>query len=112
MKKIYCLLLMLVFIINKETSAQSNTSSQLSTRIADRLKDSLTLTSVQRDSIYQVNQRLALQKATIRQTVTGDSLRIRIQKIENTRDSLYKPILGEEKYLLYKSKKITLLNNN
>lgn len=104
--------LLLVLFFKSELNAQSDISSQLSARIADRLKDTLTLTTVQRDSIYQVNQKLALQKATVRQTVTGDSLRVRIQKIENTRDSLYKPILGDEKYLRYKSKKVTLLNNN
>lgn len=112
MKKMFFFNLLLVLILNKGVHAQSDISAQLSARIADRLKDSLSLTSVQRDGIYQVNQQLALQKYNARQTVTGDSLRLRIQKIENTRDSIYKPILGEEKYMLYRSKKILLLNNN
>jgi len=32
--------------------------------------------------------------------------------VENRRDSLYHSVLAEEKYLLYKSKKKQLINNN
>ena len=35
-----------------------------------------------------------------------------VQVIENTRDSLYRPVLTEERYLLYKQKKAALISSN
>jgi hypothetical protein len=86
----------------------------LSTRIAQKLQDSLGLSTAQRDSIYAINIRLQHQKTQVRSQYTGtDSLQYHIQRIENTRDSLYKRIIADEgKYNLYKQKKRYLVSNN
>lgn len=114
MKKHIYILIVTVLSINTVTSAQSSDySTQLSKRIADKLKDSLTLTAMQRDSIYAINQDIANQKKSIRKVVfSTDSLKQSFQRLEHQRDNMYLNVLGQEKYLLYKSKKAALLNNN
>ena len=86
---------------------------ELSTQIAQKMQDSLYLSSEQRDSIYAINNRLQSQKMQARMQYAGaDSIQYHLQRIENTRDSLYKPVLGAEKYLLYKQKKRNLISAN
>ncbi len=87
-------------------------SELLAEKIAARLKDSLQLTVSQKNAIYQVNLDLHQQKLAARELHPGDSLTHHIQQIENSRDSLYRPILGEEKYPLYRSNKRRLVSND
>lgn len=92
--------------------AQTDPGAEIAARIADRMKDSLQLSNIQRDSVYTINLQLHTQKMTARQQHTEpEALRQAIQQVENIRDSLYRPVLGEEKYLLYKQKKINLISN-
>lgn len=109
MKKIlfsFCLLL-----AGQYVQAQS---TDLSTRIAQKMKDTLGLSPTQRDSLYAVNMRLQQQKTQLRSQYTAmDSLQYHFQRIENSRDSLYKRIIADEgKYNLYKQKKRYLVSNN
>lgn len=92
--------------------AQSDHANQLANKIAQKMKDSLNLTSQQKNTIKDINLSLSDQKKVARQQHPGPSAVSYIQKIENTRDSLYKQILSADKYLLYKQKKRNLVNNN
>lgn len=104
------ILLIFTMLFSIESMSQSPIE-QVASKLADKLKDSLTLSSQQRTQIFDINISLANQKMALRsQYNQPDSLRFYFQKIENTRDSLYRPVLGEEKFLLYKEKKRFLLN--
>ena len=93
--------------------AQSNSGEALAGSIAQKMKDSLALTSMQKDSIYAINLRLLEQKTTVRQQYTDSiALQYQLQRVERLRDSLYRPVLGEDKYPLYKIKKRNLLTAN
>lgn len=81
--------------------------------IANKMKDSLDLSVEQRAHIYSINLKLHERKKNARNNNASTiSLQKRMQQIENTRDSLYQPVLSEEQYLLYKQKKSNLINNN
>lgn len=95
--------------------AQANNSEavQLAHKIAKKMKDTLNLAAQQRQQVYQVNMNIHNQKMAIRQqNPPADSLTVWIQREERKRDSLYLPILGQEKYQLYLQKKKNLVNNN
>lgn len=104
----------LVIIFHTLTNAQVvSPAEQMAGKIAQRLKDSLSLNDSQKQQLFSLNMRLHQQKQVIRQQYAGlDSMGYYMQKIENSRDSLYKQVLPEDKYLLYKQKKIKLVNNN
>lgn len=110
MKKLFLLTALLVTI---NSYSQTTSADEVAARIADKMKDSLLLSTSQRNNIYSVNLYLNNQKQIARQKYSDtDSLRYHIQVIENSRDSLYKKIIYEEKYLLYKEKKRNLINSN
>ena len=99
--------LLIIICINK-TFAQVNPGVQLSQKIAARLQDSLHLTSVQKDSIYAVNNRIHERKMQYRKQYAGsgiDSITHFLQITENSRDSLYKAVLTTEHRDLYIQKK-------
>ncbi len=78
--------------------------------IAKKLQDSLGLTQNQKNQVYTINMLLHQQKIDIRQQHPQSySLDRLFQKVENTRDSLYRTVLQEEKYLLYLQKKAWLI---
>jgi hypothetical protein len=84
-------------------------------QIAMRMKDSLGLTGSQRHQLFLINVQLHERKMTVRNQTSADSINVlqhKLQKVENTRDSLYKPILGIDKFLLYRQKKLNLLQVN
>jgi hypothetical protein len=92
---------------------QSNPAQIVANKIAQKMKDSLSLTTIEREQVYQINLQLHNQKMLIRQQhINQDSVRIYTQRIEQTRDSLYRIILNEEKYLLYIGKKKNIVSNN
>jgi ABC-type transport system involved in cytochrome bd biosynthesis fused ATPase/permease subunit len=89
------------------------TASELAEKIAQRMKDSLSLSTEQKNGIYTINMQLHTQKQNYRQQYSNiDSLQYYIQRVESTRDSLYKIIIGQELYLQYKSRKRNLVRNN
>jgi type IV pilus biogenesis protein CpaD/CtpE len=110
MKHILLFLLMIPFSIC--IVAQQSPAEQVASRIAQKMKDSLVLTETQREQVYNVNIQLSNQKQAARASATDpDELGRQLQQIENTRDGLYQPILGEEKFMLYKQKKMNLVSN-
>ncbi len=95
--------------------AQSGQAEILSEKIAQKMFDSLSLTGDQKKRIYHTNMFLYHQKTNAwKQFENQDSiLRVHIQRIENSRDSLYKRIIADEnKYNLYRQKKRFLVSNN
>ncbi|MFT3823037.1 MAG: hypothetical protein QM731_03920 [Chitinophagaceae bacterium] len=107
------LLTVIIILAVTTVKAQENPATVLASKIAQKMKDSLSLTTEQMQSIYTINMQLHQQKMAARQQYAGNpSLGNYIQKIENTRDSLYRPVLTDEKYQLYKSKKRNLVSNN
>ncbi len=87
---------------------------QVASRVANRLQDSLFLNTVQRDSLFSINMYLLNQSQSVRvQHANVDTLRYYLQRIENTRDSLYKRVIADDaKYGLYKQKKRNLISAN
>ena len=105
---------MLFFVFAAMSVAgQQNSAHQLAQKMAQKMKDSLSLTDAQKNQLYNINMQLHNQKMNIRQQYkAGDSLGYYLQRVENTRDSLYHQVLSGEKYLLYRQKKTRLINNN
>lgn len=108
----------IVFVLTLATlsaAAQTGTpAEQVATKIATKMQDTLGLTVPQRQQLFAINMQLHNQKGAVRNQYSGnDSLiHVYIQRIENKRDSLYHPVLGEANYILYKQKKRNLVNNN
>lgn len=94
-------------------AAGQSGAEQLATRIAKKMKDSLSLTASQQTQIYTINMQLHQQKQQVfTRYQASDSLRIHLQRIENSRDTLYSSVLSPDKYLLYRQKKRNLISNN
>jgi len=111
MKKI--LILIIVTSSFSITNAQTTPAEQLANKIAQKMKDTLSLSDAQKQSIYQANLQLHNQKLQVRQQqIQIDSLTNRIQVIEKTRDTLYHSHLSAQQYQLYKQKKRNLISNN
>ena len=112
MKKIIFLTLLSISF-SGSIMAQQTPAAQLAHKIADKMKDSLGLSNQQRAKVFQINMDLFHQKDEARKRSTDRTVIGRdIQSIEKTRDSLYKPELTTEQYLLYLQKKRWLVNNN
>jgi ABC-type histidine transport system ATPase subunit len=113
MKKVSILF---VFIcVTLLSSAQSGQAEVLSEKIAQKMFDSLSLNQQQKMQIFQINMFLHHQKADAwKKFENQDSvLGAKLQRIENSRDALYKRIISDEgKYNLYKQKKRYLVSNN
>lgn len=92
--------------------AQTNPATTLANTIAQKMKDTLSLSGSQKTQIYTLNMQMHDQKMSMRQQYAGNSLlREKIQAVENTRDSLYMTILNEQQFILYKQKKRFLISN-
>jgi hypothetical protein len=101
-------LMLFTFLVKAQNPAE-----EIANRIAQRMKDTLQLSDSQRVQIYNINMQLGQQKAAMRtQYSNADSLKKKIQLVENSRDGLYQSILSYEKYQLYIEKKKRLVNNN
>lgn len=104
------------FAISTGCIAQtSNTSQQLAWRQAQKMKDSVGISSIAQQQIYAKNLQIVNNKQLARTQFASDSaqMRIKIQFYENQRDSLYHTIItSEQQFQLYKSKKRNILSNN
>lgn len=112
MKKV--LIVIVIGLLGSNTvKAQNPISVQLAMHIAQKMKDSLDLTMQQKQHIFSKNISLHQQKNQARNQINNfDSLRVRIQAIEKTRDSLYQTVLPAAKYTLYLQKKRHLISAN
>lgn len=93
-------------------NAQMPASDSVSKKIAWQLTKAFSLSSVQESQLLEINKTLAKQKLIVWSSYSSkDSIELEVQRIEGTRDSLYKAILMD-KYNVYKEKKRSLVNNN
>jgi len=107
-----CILLTSAFLLSVFFMHAQNANA-IAEKIAKKMKDSLSLSSNQQAAILGINLQLHEQKKqAFARYENLDSLGKKIQSIENTRDSLYRPIMGAETFSLYKRKKKNLVNNN
>lgn len=92
---------------------QQTPAKEVASKIADNLHQVLELSKEKRDSIYSINLWLHERKTEMRQQFTNpDSIRIHVNRIERLRDSLYRPVLGTDKFPLYKNQKAALITIN
>lgn len=109
MKKIILYTIVLVSYI--QTAKAQNAGEIISGKIAENMKDTLSLTNEQQQRIYQINIELLNRKKELWKTRSPkDSLRFYLQKVENERDSLYEGVIPEDKYQFYKQKKNSLIS--
>lgn len=79
---------------------------------AVKCKDSLQLSYNEQIALKAININLFIQKQAARVANTNQSLLQKaVQQIENHRDSLYQLVLPPDKFVLYKTKKTSLLSN-
>ncbi|HKO82678.1 MAG TPA: hypothetical protein VJU78_19865 [Chitinophagaceae bacterium] len=110
-KYLFCLF----FLIGMQNVKAQKTAvaAAVADKIARKMADTLNLTNQQKQQVYDINLRLHDRKMAMRQLHSNNpSLEMYLQRIENTRDSLYQTVLSEEKYLRYRQKKPNLVNNN
>jgi hypothetical protein len=111
--RIAFILLSLFFLSVAPTfSQQTGTPAErLAIKMADKMKDSLDLSVVQRAGVYNINMQLHIKKMEARRIYTDRGmLGTVMQQIENTRDSLYREVLTDDKFLLYRQKKRSLIS--
>jgi hypothetical protein len=108
------ILFMIGFTLSAMVICAQTPGEHLAEKVAKKMKDTLSLTEAQKGEIHAINLQLYTQKQMVFQKYTSaaDSLRFYIQRIENTRDTLYSTVLSQEKYIVYKQKKILLLFDN
>ena len=112
MKKIINIAVFILFSVTGQAQ-KSISGTQYASKVAQRMADSLKLTSAQENKVYNINLGLHTQEMDTRKKYTSrDSLAVHFQKIENSRDAMYRAVLTNNQYELYMSKKIELLNNN
>lgn len=115
-KSAFVLALLLLFFAKSQaqtTGMASNNTNALAANIADRMKDSLGLSTAQRDQVNTLNLQISNQKQNVRSRFANrDSITVGLQKVENGRDSLYKTVLTEQQYIIYRQKKRTLIAAN
>jgi hypothetical protein len=109
MKRLYIVPILL--LVWSYAPCQDNTT-RVSQKITSKMKDTLLLTNDEGERIFRINVLLHNKKQALRSIYSGDSLRIYMQRIENTRDSLYRSAILENKYRIYKEKKQILISNH
>ena len=115
MYKILMILILLTTFI-KASFSQSNgqdPATRLANQIADKMRDSLSLSQKQRNEIFIINTQLQNQKkAAMASGQNRDNIGLALQQIENTRDSLYATVLSATQIQVYNQKKRNLIRNN
>ncbi|PZR25216.1 MAG: hypothetical protein DI535_18980 [Citrobacter freundii] len=113
MSKLIMTILILGLGITQGFCQTGESGTAFAEKVANRMRDSLSLSAIQRDSIYAINVRLMQESQAARtKNLPPEELQTELQLIESTRDRLYKAILGQEKYLLYKPRKLALVFAN
>lgn len=80
---------------------------------ANKLRDSLALTQSQTDSIYQISKALRIEKRDVwAQYKNSKDLNQRMLQEDEKRDSLFRNVLGDEKFTLYFQKRRQFLLAN
>ena len=106
--------LCILMAIGFSATAQTNNATGFANRIAQKMKDTLLLSEAQKVQVFTINMQLHQQKQTAWQQygATDSLLTIHEQRIENSRDSLYKTVLTDGQFRAYRDKKRMLVSNN
>ena len=113
MRKLFISLFAITLACGYANSQDSTLAQKLAQHIALKMKDTLELSPTQQNQLYWINMNLHETKLQIRESYSDmDSLRVHIQLVENTRDSLYQGVLEEQKFLLYRQRKQQLISSN
>lgn len=131
MKKIICILTGCTLLLNlhaqqqnqgaatkisSDTSAATikKNSEEVAYRIANKMRDSLSLNASETKKVYEINLWLQAKKMEARKEYAGSPvIAQKLQQIENLRDSLYKKVIADSvKYNYYRRKKGHVINNN
>jgi len=113
MKKIFVFTVLFLIVLISKAQQSQTPAAQVAHNIADKMKDSLSLTNQQRAQIFNINMDLNKQKTTARNSSQDRAVvTSELQKIESSRDSLYKAILTDAQYVLYRQKKRNLISSN
>jgi hypothetical protein len=112
-------ILMILFLLTtffKASFSQSNgqdPATRLANRIADKMRDSLSLSQKQRNDIFVITTQLQdRKKAAMTSGQDRNNIGLALQQIENTRDSLYATVLSAAQIQIYNQKKRNLIRNN
>jgi hypothetical protein len=106
------LLITMFFIVARFQGHAQSPAEIVAGRILQKMTDTLSLNNDEVGKIDSLNKLIFDRKTLVRQQFTDrDSLRVYIQRVERSRDTLYQQVLPEPKYLLYKEKKATLISN-
>ena len=93
--------------------AQTQNGTDLATRIATKMQDSLGLSDSVEQQIYNATLNINRWKVrVINRYQQADSLYLWMNRIEHARDSLYRNLLTDPQYQLYCQKKRTMVLNN
>ncbi len=111
--RIFFLFITLIIFL-KVNAQDSEIKFLVSDKIIQKMNDSLALSKLQQNRIRAINIFLHEKKMVVRRQSQGneDILTDQIQKIESTRDSLYKPVLSAEQFEVYRQKKRYLIGIN
>lgn len=106
-----CVCLWVTSLAQNNQNKKEDKGQELATRMADRLRDSLSLSPSQRQAIYEVNLDLHKQKMKAwEKTKDRGVLGKELQKIEDKRDKEYQKFLTDEQYQNYRKKKRNLIS--
>ncbi len=111
MKKLIGTVVVLIALMNN-VNAQSSTPETQASQIAQKMKDSLSLSNLQKSQVEAATVIVQNIKVNLRQLYNGRALDNYLFMAEDHRDSVYRNLLPADKYLLFKQKKATLLGNN
>lgn len=113
MKKLLVIATLFFFTVNVHAQKQDTPEAQVAHKMADKMADSLGLTKQQRAKLFSINMEIARKKTEARKKSTDRTVvQKELQKIENSRDSLYKQVLTIEQHSSYLKRKRNVINNN
>lgn len=116
MWKIFSILLCI--LMTNVAKAQDNNvyeanADLVSSTLARKMTDSLQLSTQQYNELVKINRQLHDKKhALILSGLHRDSVSLLIQKVENSRDSLYQLVITKQQFDWYKGKKKRLIKND
>lgn len=109
MKQLIIFVILFISIITN-SHAQMTPEAQAA-ELAQKMKDTLSLTEQQKSQIQTATTTIQGTKSGLRQLYVGRALDYYLMMAEEDRDAVYKNILPEDKYSLYKQKRSTLLSS-
>jgi uncharacterized protein Yka (UPF0111/DUF47 family) len=110
-KNIFILLIANFFSSGLFSQAPDSLIQARSTRMSDLFRDSLQLNNDEYINVKRINYQLLRTKTTIMLSDTTQSaIQRQVQKVENSRDSLYRGVLSPDKYSNYLRLKFILLS--